>query len=128
MNIHNRSRTIYLARAGEALIEHLYKADADLSSLGWEYADRLAEFLETTRKAAAERSIKAANEGRFTGRDEPGSGPGEEGRNLEVRDAARRWSLAAHAFCRSGPRRGGAPRTRRCRSPSAATASLSARS
>lgn len=84
MNIHNRSRTIYLARAGEALIEHLYKADADLSSLGWEYADRLADFLETTRKAAAERSIKAANEGRWTGRDEPGSGPGEEGRNLEV--------------------------------------------
>ena len=34
MNMHNQQRTIYFARTGEALIEHLYKADADLSSLG----------------------------------------------------------------------------------------------
>ncbi|KAK0543199.1 hypothetical protein OC846_006500 [Tilletia horrida] len=49
MNIHNKQRTIYFARAGEALIEHLYKADADLSSLGWSYADRLAEYVDELR-------------------------------------------------------------------------------
>ncbi|KAK0526766.1 hypothetical protein OC842_005084 [Tilletia horrida] len=56
MNIHNKQRTIYFARAGEALIEHLYKADADLSSLGWAYADRLAEFMEELRHRKAAES------------------------------------------------------------------------
>ena len=50
MNIHNRNRTIYLARAGEALVEHLYKADADLSSLGYKYSERLKEAVEEVRK------------------------------------------------------------------------------
>lgn len=50
MNVHNRDRTIYLARAGEALVEHLYKADADLSSLGWQYAEELTEFMEKLRR------------------------------------------------------------------------------
>jgi hypothetical protein len=59
MNIHNRQRTIYLARAGEALIEHLYKADADLSSLGWEYADELCAFVENIRNTRAQKSIRA---------------------------------------------------------------------
>lgn len=53
MNIHNRHRTIYLVRAGEALIEHLYKADADLSSLGWDYADELAHFMINLRRKKA---------------------------------------------------------------------------
>ena len=51
MNIHNRDRTIYFARAGEALIEHLYKADAELSSLGVDYAQRLADFVTQLRSA-----------------------------------------------------------------------------
>ena len=53
MNIHNRQRTIYLVRAGEALVEHLYKADADLSSLGWDYADELAHFMVNLRRNKA---------------------------------------------------------------------------
>ncbi|GAC97263.1 fructose-2,6-bisphosphatase [Pseudozyma hubeiensis SY62] len=53
MNIHNRHRTIYLARAGEALVEHLYKADADLSSLGWDYADELAHHMVNVRRKKA---------------------------------------------------------------------------
>ena len=53
MNIHNRQRTIYLVRAGEALVEHLYKADADLSSLGWDYADELAHFMVNLRRKKA---------------------------------------------------------------------------
>ncbi|KAJ1034202.1 hypothetical protein NDA18_001067 [Ustilago nuda] len=53
MNIHNRQRTIYLVRAGEALVEHLYKADADLSSLGWDYADELAQFMVNLRRKKA---------------------------------------------------------------------------
>lgn len=50
MNIHNRDRKIYFARAGEALIEHSYKADAELSSLGVEYSERLHEFITSLRK------------------------------------------------------------------------------
>lgn len=85
MNIHNKQRTIYLARAGEALIEHLYKADADLSSLGWEYADKLCEALEDRRNKLAQKSIEKADSGTLTpGGHEPGSGPGEAGRPLEV--------------------------------------------
>ncbi|TFY77312.1 hypothetical protein EWM64_g6701 [Hericium alpestre] len=34
MNIHNRFRTIYFARSGQSLIEHSYRADADLSPAG----------------------------------------------------------------------------------------------
>jgi hypothetical protein len=62
MNIHNRPRTIYFARAstsitspvtllddllqsGQSLIEHSYKADSDLSPAGWEYAERLKQFV-----------------------------------------------------------------------------------
>lgn len=50
MNIHNRDRTIYFARAGEALIEHSYKADAELSSLGAEYSKCLSEFVHSLRE------------------------------------------------------------------------------
>ncbi|KAK7681362.1 hypothetical protein QCA50_015453 [Cerrena zonata] len=45
MNIHNRFRTIYFARSGQSLIEHSYKADSDLSPPGWEYSERLKEFV-----------------------------------------------------------------------------------
>lgn len=86
MNIHNRQRTIYLARAGEAIIEHLYKADADLSSLGWEYSEQLCEFVARLRADRADESVERARAG-FAPKtlSEPGSGPGEEGRILEVR-------------------------------------------
>ncbi|KAF7319032.1 6PF2K domain-containing protein [Mycena chlorophos] len=49
MNIHNRYRTIYFARSGQSLIEHSYKADSDLSPAGWEYAERLKEFVVERR-------------------------------------------------------------------------------
>ncbi|KAG2357334.1 6-phosphofructo-2-kinase-domain-containing protein [Suillus spraguei] len=45
MNIHNRPRMIYFARSGQSLIEHSYKADSDLSPAGWEYSERLKEFV-----------------------------------------------------------------------------------
>lgn len=58
MNIHNRFRTIYFARSGQSLIEHSYKADADLSPAGWEYAERLKDFvLERRRKTLEQRGI-----------------------------------------------------------------------
>lgn len=37
-------------QAGEALVEHLYKADADLSSLGVVYANRLCQLLMSLRQ------------------------------------------------------------------------------
>lgn len=109
MNIHNRNRTIYLARAGEALVEHLYKADADLSSLGYKYSERLKSAVEDVRKLRRKEGEK--RRGRVEGissptienkglqiserekelvkderaeEDENGAGPGEEGRALEV--------------------------------------------
>ncbi|PIL23541.1 hypothetical protein GSI_14854 [Ganoderma sinense ZZ0214-1] len=58
MNIHNRFRTIYFARSGQSLIEHSYKADSDLSPGGWEYAERLKEFvLERRAKSLESRGI-----------------------------------------------------------------------
>ncbi|KAF5381331.1 hypothetical protein D9615_008380 [Tricholomella constricta] len=58
MNIHNRFRTIYFARSGQSLIEHSYKADADLSPAGWEYAERLKEFvLDRRAKSLKERGF-----------------------------------------------------------------------
>ncbi|CAL1699277.1 unnamed protein product [Somion occarium] len=58
MNIHNRFRTIYFARSGQSLIEHSYKADSDLSPPGWEYAERLKEFvLDRRAKALQQRGV-----------------------------------------------------------------------
>jgi len=58
MNIHNQFRTIYFARSGQSLIEHSYKADSDLSPAGWEYAERLKEFvLERRAKSFEQRGI-----------------------------------------------------------------------
>jgi len=54
MNIHNKYRTIYFARSGQSLIEHSYKADSDLSSAGWEYAERLKEFVLERRAKTLE--------------------------------------------------------------------------
>ncbi|KAG9120815.1 hypothetical protein FRC07_003541 [Ceratobasidium sp. 392] len=56
MNIHNKHRTIYFARSGQSLIEHSYKADSDLSEAGWEYAEKLKEFvIQRREKQLAER-------------------------------------------------------------------------
>ncbi|KAK7437871.1 hypothetical protein VKT23_018306 [Stygiomarasmius scandens] len=58
MNIHNRYRTIYFARSGQSLIEHSYKADSDLSPAGWEYAEKLKEFvLERRAKSLEQRGL-----------------------------------------------------------------------
>ncbi|KAI0078320.1 bifunctional 6-phosphofructo-2-kinase/fructose-2,6-bisphosphate 2-phosphatase [Panus rudis PR-1116 ss-1] len=58
MNIHNTPRTIYFARSGQSLIEHSYKADSDLSPAGWEYAERLKEFvLDRRAKALKQRGL-----------------------------------------------------------------------
>lgn len=106
MNIHNRQRTIYFARAGEALIDHLYKADADLSSLGWQYAQKLCSFLMQHREEAAEASVQRAKEGILTpGGHTPGTGPGEAGRTMEVWTSARKRSAhTALAFADQGYR------------------------
>lgn len=106
MNIHNRQRTIYLARAGEAIIDHLYKADADLSSLGWQYSQKLVDLVIRHRQEAAEFSVQRAKDGVLTpGGHEPGAGPGEAGRVLEVWTSARKRSAhTALAFADKGYR------------------------
>ncbi|KAI6043915.1 6-phosphofructo-2-kinase-domain-containing protein [Pisolithus marmoratus] len=54
MNIHNRFRMIYFARSGQSLIEHSYKADSDLSPAGWEYSEKLKEFVLERRAKTLE--------------------------------------------------------------------------
>ncbi|TFK46862.1 bifunctional 6-phosphofructo-2-kinase/fructose-2,6-bisphosphate 2-phosphatase [Heliocybe sulcata] len=54
MNIHNRHRRIYFARSGQSLMEHSYKSDSDLSPSGWEYAEKLKEFVMARRKNSVE--------------------------------------------------------------------------
>lgn len=99
MNIHNQSRTIYFARAGEALVEHLYKADADLSSLGWDYAEELTNFVAQLRHQSAEEAKERAHGGDVTpGGHVPGEGPGEEGHTLEVWTSARKRAAHTCAF------------------------------
>ena len=45
-------------QSGPSLIEHSYKADADLSPAGWEYAERLKEFvLERRVKSLEQRGL-----------------------------------------------------------------------
>ncbi|KAL0064429.1 hypothetical protein AAF712_008593 [Marasmius tenuissimus] len=62
MNIHNRYRTIYFARSGQSLIEHSYKADSDLSPAGWEYAERLKEFvMERRAKSLEQRGLSPSD-------------------------------------------------------------------
>ena len=41
-------------KSGQSLIEHSYKADSDLSPAGWEYAERLREFVTERRASALE--------------------------------------------------------------------------
>ncbi|TCD70711.1 hypothetical protein EIP91_002087 [Steccherinum ochraceum] len=60
MNLHNKFRTIYFARSGPSLIEHSYKADSDLSPPGWDYADRLRDFvLDRRAKSVKARGMEA---------------------------------------------------------------------
>lgn len=45
-------------QSGQSLIEHSYKADSDLSPAGWEYAERLKEFvLERRSKSLEQRGL-----------------------------------------------------------------------
>ena len=47
-----------MPQSGQSLIEHSYKADSDLSPAGWEYAERLKEFvLERRAKSLEQRGI-----------------------------------------------------------------------
>ncbi|KAI8370639.1 6-phosphofructo-2-kinase-domain-containing protein [Radiomyces spectabilis] len=50
MNLHNRPRTIYFARAGESLNPNLYKVDAELSPEGRQYAENLKNFMIAYRE------------------------------------------------------------------------------
>lgn len=43
-----------LYQSGQSLIEHSYKADSDLSPGGWEYAERLKEFVTEHRAKSLE--------------------------------------------------------------------------
>ncbi|KAG8899313.1 hypothetical protein FRB99_006813 [Tulasnella sp. 403] len=58
MNMHNKHRTIYFARSGQSLIEHSYKADSDLSPAGWEYAEKLKNFVVEHRFRTTEERAK----------------------------------------------------------------------
>lgn len=62
MNIHARNRIIYFARTGEALIEHLYKADAELSPLGHQYAGSLRDFVKRIRQPRREKNTTPQQE------------------------------------------------------------------
>jgi len=45
-------------KSGQSLIEHSYKADSDLSPVGWEYAERLKDFvLERRAKTLEQRGV-----------------------------------------------------------------------
>lgn len=47
-------------QSGQSLIEHSYRADSDLSPAGWEYSERLKEFvLERRAKSLEQRGINA---------------------------------------------------------------------
>ncbi|KAI5481004.1 6-phosphofructo-2-kinase / fructose-2,6-bisphosphatase [Pseudohyphozyma bogoriensis] len=70
MNVHHKKRTIWLARSGQSLIEHSYKADSDLSPQGVEYSEKLRDFIVEKRQALLEERIKSgeknAHERRLT--------------------------------------------------------------
>ncbi|KAL4079403.1 6-phosphofructo-2-kinase-domain-containing protein [Scleroderma citrinum] len=65
MNIHNRFRMIYFARSGQSLIEHSYKADSDLSPAGWDYSEKLKEFVLERRAKSLEQRGFDPNERRL---------------------------------------------------------------
>ena len=47
-----------LCKSGQSLIEHSYKADSDLSPAGWDYADKLKDFvLERRAKSLEQRGL-----------------------------------------------------------------------
>lgn len=49
---------IYSIQSGQSLIEHSYKADSDLSPAGWEYAERLKDYvLERRAKSLEQRGL-----------------------------------------------------------------------
>ncbi|CAO3587440.1 unnamed protein product [Absidia cylindrospora] len=64
MNLHNRPRTIYFARAGECYNPRSYRVDADLSPEGENYAERLKNFVLHYRKEKLKLSNKPEDQGR----------------------------------------------------------------
>lgn len=75
-------------KSGQSLIEHSYKADSDLSPAGWEYAERLKEFVTERRAKSLEQR---------------GYNPDE--RRLVVRPPFLSFGMALNAIPRFGPRR-----------------------
>ncbi|KAI8081660.1 6-phosphofructo-2-kinase-domain-containing protein [Halteromyces radiatus] len=61
MNLHNRPRTIYFARAGECYNPKSYRVDADLSPEGEKYAQRLKNFVLHYRKEKSQLSSTSSN-------------------------------------------------------------------
>jgi 6-phosphofructo-2-kinase/fructose-2,6-biphosphatase 4 len=51
-----------ISQSGPSLIEHSYKADADLSPAGWEYAEKLKEFVLERRAKSLEQRGHSAKE------------------------------------------------------------------
>ncbi|KAG8980615.1 hypothetical protein FRB90_007590, partial [Tulasnella sp. 427] len=91
MNIHNKYRTIYFARSGQSLIEHSFKADSDLSPAGWEYAERLKDFVVERRRRVQEERKKMGM-------------PAEEKRLVVWTSARRRAYHTAWPFVKEGYR------------------------
>ena len=76
------------SKSGQSLIEHSYKADSDLSPAGWEYAEKLREFV-TERRA---RSL-----------EQHGYNPSD--RRLRVRPIVQSVNMAPNRVPRFGLRR-----------------------
>ena len=110
MNIHDRNRIIYFARAGEALIEHLYKADAELSALGHQYAEELCHFVMSLRQGNANDGSASLSQLHNRSWISPHTQPlsvviGDEKRPLQVWSSPRRRSqLTAEPFRMHGCR------------------------
>ena len=104
MNIHNRNRIIYFARAGEALVEHLYKADAELSALGQSYAERLCDFVQSLRNRQERPTLSQLHNKSWISSSAPLSVViGDEQRELQVWCSTRKRSVdTAEPFRRQG--------------------------
>ena len=76
-------------QSGQSLIEHSYRADSDLSPAGWEYAERLKEFV-------AERRAKSLEQRGLNAKD----------RRLVVHIFAYIYRILSLTRCRSGLHRG----------------------
>lgn len=105
MNFHPFNRVIYFARTGEALIEGVYKADADLSPLGCKYAEQLCRFITFLRQPRSDNHMEPQQEHNVSwltseGLPFPEFGDGKR-RPLQVWVSTRKRSLETIAPLRS---------------------------